>query len=118
MELQTFAFFVVNFGYTKRDYDELTMTERAFIMKAYENKIVTDSTIERNAVANALANCFRKKGKREIPLWRRKLNHKQIEKQKRLLDKAKQNEKNDDKEWIKKVYQNVGKSKRKKPNGK
>lgn len=65
-----FAFFAVNFGYSKSEFEELTPTDRAFIMKAYENKIVSDSTLMRNAVFNAISNVFRKKGKSFIPLWK------------------------------------------------
>jgi len=57
------AFFVVNFGFTKRDYNELTEVEKAFIYKAYETKLVTEMTYLRNAVLNAINNAFRKKTK-------------------------------------------------------
>ena len=41
-----FAFFAVNFGYTKRDYAELAERDKLFIYKAYENKVVSYEVIE------------------------------------------------------------------------
>ena len=41
-----------------------------FIAKAYEDKVVNDSTIMRDAVANAVGNIFRKKGKGVVQLWK------------------------------------------------
>lgn len=67
-----FAFFVANFGYSKRDYNELTEVDKAFIRKAYENKVVTESTLIRDAVLNAIANYHRKRGKSFMKLWKKK----------------------------------------------
>lgn len=66
-----FAFFAVNFGYSKDDYNSLTLKERAFILKAYETKTVRESTLLRDAVFNAVSNAFRKKGKAFRKLWRK-----------------------------------------------
>ncbi len=66
-----FAFFAVNFGYSKADYNSLTLKERAFILKAYETKVVNESTLLRDAVFNAISNAFRKKGKAFRKLWRK-----------------------------------------------
>lgn len=68
-----FAFFAVNFGYSKRDYNELTERERLFIYKAYENKIVSDTMLIRDAVFNAVNNALRKKGKRFQKLWKKRV---------------------------------------------
>lgn len=67
-----FAFFAVNFGYTKRDYLDLTEIEKAFIYKAYENKVVSWSTLARDAVLNAVSNALRKKNKRFMKLWKKR----------------------------------------------
>lgn len=67
-----FAFFAVNFGYTKRDYAELTERDKQFIYKAYENKIVSWSTLARDAVLNAVSNALRKKNKRFMKLWKKR----------------------------------------------
>lgn len=67
-----FAFFAVNFGYSKRDYLELTDTERMFIYKAYENKEVSWSTLVRDAVFNAVGNALRKKNKKFQKLWKKR----------------------------------------------
>lgn len=56
-----FAFFVVNFGYSKSEYEKLTRREIAFIKKAWENKIVLDTTMMNNAVSNAEYNVNRGK---------------------------------------------------------
>lgn len=66
-----FAFFAVNFGYSKSDYLELTEVDKLFIRKAWETKAVQDTELIRNAVLNAVANALRKKSKGFIRLWRR-----------------------------------------------
>lgn len=71
-----FAFFAVNFGYSKSDYDELTPREKAFIYKAWENKTVSDSYMMYNAVFTATYNVNRKKNKRALKLWRKPKVHK------------------------------------------
>ena len=55
---QDFAFFAVQFGYSKADYNALTETERALILKAYENKVVADTNLLAGAVLNAVSNAF------------------------------------------------------------
>ena len=40
---QDFAFFAVQFGYSKADYNALTETERALILKAYEKGCIYDA---------------------------------------------------------------------------
>lgn len=67
-----FAFFAVNFHYSKDDYNALTPAEKAFIFKAWEDKTVSDSTMLRDAVLNAVSNAFRKKRKKFKKLWKRK----------------------------------------------
>lgn len=67
-----FAFFAVNFGYSKTDYEALTIAEKAFIYKAYEDMVVSQSTILCNAVTVAVANALRKKNKRPHKLWKKR----------------------------------------------
>ncbi len=99
-----FAFFAVNFGYSRADYDALTLTEKAFIIKAYENKVVNDSTFIRNAVLNAVNNAFRKKGKQFIKLWKKQViaNKEEVES---ALEIVKENEKEEGKDWVALIYQ-------------
>lgn len=66
-----FAFFAVNFGYSKREYEELTPREAIFIRKAWEDKLVSDNTLMRNAVLNAVSNALRKKNARFHELWKK-----------------------------------------------
>lgn len=104
-----FAFFVVNFGYSKADYQALTITEKAFIMKAYEDKVVSDSTVLAMAVNNAINNALRKKGKRPLKLWKMK-NHAVIDKEAMQLS-IKQiinHEKQTGKGWVEKIYKANG----------
>lgn len=61
-----FAFFVANFGYSRTDYDALTRKEKMFIYKAWENKLVADSTHLYNAVFTAVYNATRQKRKRAL----------------------------------------------------
>lgn len=67
-----FAFFAVNFGYSKADYESLTLAEKAFIYKAYEDKVVSQSSLLCNTVTVAVANALRKKGKRPHKLWKKR----------------------------------------------
>ncbi len=99
-----FAFFAVNFGYSKKDYESLTPTEKAFIIKAYETKTVNDSTFIRNAVYNAINNAFRGKNKRFIELWKKqqKYDEEEIENDLKII---KENEEKEGKGWIALIYQ-------------
>ena len=66
-----FAFFAVNFGYSKADYEALTPREKIFLLKAWENKLVSDTTFIYNAVFTASYNVNRGKRKRALKLWRK-----------------------------------------------
>lgn len=109
-----FAWFVVHFNYSRTQYDELTPTEKAFIRKAYEDKTVSDTTLIRNAVLNAVANANRKKGKRFRELWRKKMpvvNENDKRKKFSSIEEIEKREAG----WIKKIYAaNAGKITRKK----
>lgn len=105
-----FAFFVVNFGYSKADYQSLTATEKAFILKAYEDKIVAETSLLNNAVANAIANTLRKKGKKPIKLWQKRpstiIDEKDI--LKHCIRDIKLYEQNNGKGWVYKIYKANG----------
>lgn len=99
-----FAFFVVYFHYTKNDYEALTPKERLFIYKAWEDKTVSDSYNLRNAVNNAIVNANRKKGKKAIPLWKKKqkrLDKNVAEENMKLVENA---EIKDGKGWVGMIY--------------
>ncbi len=98
-----FAFFVVNFNYSKDDYYALTPKEKAFIMKAWENKLVSDTTLIRNASLNAQGNINRKKGKKFIDLWiknQKKLDKEVAHDNLRIIEAS-----NTDDSWIDKIYE-------------
>ena len=91
MKERDLAFFVVNFGYTKQDYLDLTPRERAFIYRAWEDKIVRDSQLNHDATLLAECNARRKKGRSVKPLWRKKGSVNPEEMQ-RLVQKEKKND--------------------------
>jgi len=101
------AFFIVEFGMSKKEYGELTPTERAFVYKAWEEKTVRDTTYIRDAVMNAEYNVNRKKGKKFRKLWNPVGSLTQTEKRtyedtkKKILDMEKERPTN----WVEKIYQ-------------
>lgn len=102
----TLAFFIANFGYTKRDFEELTQTEIAFVMKAWENKRVLDTQLMANAFFNAYINANRKKGKKPIPLWTKKKKKKEnVKLLRKKFDELLEYEKNNSNDWVKKIYE-------------
>lgn len=105
-----FAFFVVNFGYTKRDYLDLSDVDKAFIRKAWENHMVSWTTLVRDAVFNAVGNALRKKGKRFQKLWKkrsRKADKDLIRENTKTIMDIEEHEKG----WIDRIYQANGKKK-------
>lgn len=98
-----FAFFAANFGYSKQDYLDLTDMDKQFLYKAWENKTVSDSTQMRNAVLNAIANAFRKKGKNFIKLWRKRQRKADLDKVQQNLKTIEEIEKRET-GWIDKIY--------------
>ena len=99
-----FAFFVVNFGYSRSDYEELTPRDMHFIRKAYENKTVKETTEMRNAVLNAVNNAFRKKNQRFMKLWERVSRPIDKEKAKNDVISINQIEKAEGKSWVDLIY--------------
>lgn len=111
-----FAFFVVNFGYTKRDYLELSEVEKLFIMKAWENYTVSWSTLVRDAVFNAVGNALRKKNKRFRKLWKKrqmKADKEVIRENTKTINEIEKREKG----WIDRIYAANGMKKPKRKGG-
>ena len=99
------AFFVANFGYTKEDYNQLTPKEKAFIYKAYERKLVLESSIASNGVGIAVRNVLRRDGEPYIQLWEKK--NKQIENIEEIMNAVEvvlEMEERDGKDWVKALY--------------
>ena len=71
LEDMDFAFFVVNFGYTKKDYLALTPREKAFIYKAYENKTISTSTMIREQYSMQRAIYIVKRAVRSVSCGKR-----------------------------------------------
>jgi len=53
------------------EYERLTTAQLALLEKADEQRFVQLGTAIRDAVANAIANTHRKKGKKAIPLYKK-----------------------------------------------
>lgn len=103
-----FAFFAVNFHYSKADYMALTPTEKAFIYKACEDKTVSDTTLIRDAVLNAVSNALRKKNARFRKLWKKA--NAPSDKERALADIkiAEEVEQKEGKGWIDKILRANG----------
>lgn len=101
-----FAFFAVNFGYSKRDYDELTCREKLFIYKAWENKLVSESYNIYNSVFKAVYNAMRDKKRRALKLLEKHtLKKADMEIVNKNMEVVKEAEKNDGDSWVRKIYQ-------------
>lgn len=107
---QSLAFFLVNLGLSKSEYLELTPTERAFCLKAWEEKEVREHELMRNDMLNALANAFRAKGKKFVDLFPKAPQKVDREEVKRDIESALESEKNDG-DWISRIYRANGMSK-------
>lgn len=104
-----FAFFAVNFGYSKADYEALTPREKTFIYKAWENRLVSDTTFLYNAMFTATYNCNRPKRKRALKLWRKqrvkKADREVVMENLRIIREV---EKDEGDSWVRLVYQKNG----------
>lgn len=106
--VRDFAFFVVNFNYSRHAYDQLTETEKMFIRKAYETKLVNDMTFTRNAHLNAIANSKRKKAAKFIDLFTKKRKKVDKEYNKNAENVITNVEKKEGKSWVDKLYAGIG----------
>lgn len=110
-----FAFFFVNFGVSKSEYLELTKREKAFIMKAWEDKQVLDSELLRNAALNAVSNALRKKGAKFTDLWKRKQQPADMKIVQANMIAVEKSIKDEGQSWVDLIYQA---NNLKKPSGK
>ncbi|MBC1823631.1 phenylalanine racemase [Listeria seeligeri] len=102
------AFFVVNFHMTKHDFEELTEVEKNFIMKEWENKVIFESTMLRNAVLNAEQNLNRKRNSRFIDLHKKRQKKADVNYTVNALQTISENEAQEGKGWIDRIYQANG----------
>ncbi|AQR76383.1 hypothetical protein ERICI_02994 [Paenibacillus larvae subsp. larvae] len=102
------AFFVVNFHMSKRDFDELTEKEKLFIRKEWENKVIFESTMTRNAALNAIANANRKKNSRFIELHKKKRERANKEFNTAAIVVITQTEEREGKGWVDEIYKANG----------
>ena len=103
-----FAFFAVNFHYSKADYMALTPTEKAFIYKAWEEKTVSDTTLIRDSVLNAISNALRKKNSMFKKLWKKLQQEADTEKAKDDIKIALEIEEKEGKGWVDRIYKAAG----------
>ncbi len=103
-----FAFFAVNFGYSRKDYEDLTPREALFIRKAWEDKLVSDNTLMRNAVLNAVSNALRKKNARFRELWKKVQAPVDMESAKENMRIVSEIEEKEGKNWVDKILQANG----------
>lgn len=103
-----FAFFAVNFGYSRRDYDSLTPTEKAFIYRAWEDKTVSESTMLRDAVLNAVSNALRKKNARFRKLWKKVQEPIDKELARENLNTVREIEEKEGKSWVDRILRANG----------
>lgn len=102
------AFFVVHFGMSKRDFLELTETEKAFIRKEFETHTVTKYTHYRNAMYNALANSKRKKRAKFIELFTKRRPKANKEYNLQAVNLVKRIEEKEGKNWVAEIYRQNG----------
>ena len=107
-DVMDFAFFAVNFGYSRKEYNSLTLTEKLFIYRAWEDKVVSDSTLLRDAVLNAVSNALRKKGKKFQPLWKKNQAPVDKEAARDNLEIVEEVEAKEGKGWIDEIYRKSG----------
>lgn len=103
-----FAFFAANFGYSRADYDALTLREKAFLYKAWENRVVADTTQIYNAAFTAVYNALRKKGKPALKLWKRGRTHKADVEEMQENQKIAAEIAAEDKSWVDLIYRKNG----------
>ena len=102
-----FAWFAVNLGYDREQFDMLTQREIAFIKKEWENKVVFDTTMMFKAIMTGFANAYKKKGGRPKKIWEKlkgkQLAQEEVATRKKELEIAKQIAKKSGTDWIKKI---------------
>lgn len=100
-----FAFFVVNFGYSKADYNSLTPREKNFIYKAWESKQVSELSNMYQAAFTAGYNLGRPKRKRPLKLFKKKKTQKaDMDIIQENLNTIKEVSEKEGNAWIKQIY--------------
>lgn len=102
------AFFVVQVGMSRTEFDLLTEKEKMFIRKEHENKFIHDTTWLRNAVLNAEVNINRKKGKKFIELFLKKTRKADKDYNDNAITNILEMEEQKGKGWVERVYQANG----------
>ena len=102
------AFFVVNFGYSKNDYLQLTEKEKLFIHKEFERKTINDATYMRDAVFNAVSNAMRKKGTSFQELFKKKQSKADVQFNGIAIETVLEVEKEQGKAWVDLIYKANG----------
>ena len=109
------AFFVANFGYSKKEFDELSEREIAFIRKAWESQQVSNLMNIYNACFTAFYNVNRKKGKRALsPIRKPKIKLANKDEVNINLSIIKENEELEGRGWIDRILQANGFKRKKK----
>lgn len=73
-------------------------------MKAFEDRVVRDTSLQNMAFGNALSNLHRKRHAPPIPLWQKPANPTDVEQAKQHIQIIKDMEKRDGKGWVSKIY--------------
>lgn len=63
------AWAAVRFGWTPDEFDRLTATQIALLQVAEYDRVASDQMLLNEAIANALANGYKKKGEEPELLW-------------------------------------------------
>ncbi|WP_240422357.1 phenylalanine racemase [Listeria costaricensis] len=93
---------------SKQEFDGLTELEKHFILKEWENKIIFESTMIRNAVLNAELNVNRKKNSRFIELHKKRQQKADANYNQDARQAIEENEAREGKRWIERIYQANG----------
>ena len=102
------AFFMVQIGLSRSDYESLTEKEKMFIRKEYENKFMKDTTWLRNAVLNAEVNAHRGKYKKFLELFPKKPRKADKKYNENAMQIILEMEKRNGKGWVDKIYKANG----------
>ncbi|WP_239256920.1 phenylalanine racemase [Listeria ilorinensis] len=93
---------------SKQEFEVLTELEKHLILKEWENKIVFESTMMRNAVLNAELNVNRKKNSHFIELHKKRQQKADAHYNQNARQAIEENEAKEGKRWIEHIYQANG----------
>ena len=86
----------------------MTPAEKLFLVKAYENKVVSDSCLLSAAVANAVGNVLRKKGKKPRALWKKKPRQGDMQERGDMVQRVTQMQRSEGSAWVQAIYRANG----------